>query len=386
MAIQAYFGLPGSGKSYNAVANILVPALKDNRTVVTNVPLCKDKLFADISTGNIISLPITMNSDNVASHLKIENFPPGCVFILDECFSLFPSGQKAHTVPDSLKEFFSMHRHVVGVDSKANDIYLMAQNLGQIAAWLKDMLQSMVIHTDLEPTGLANQYRCDFYQFELYGAKPKEKFIRSSVGKIKEPYIHYYISNSRTESGYNGDVLENIIDQRSSLAGAHKKNLIIAGITSVVSLALLAYSLSFAFTDDEPDTPPNDKQPATTEPQPQPQKRQVERTPAHMIAQPPEFQVPIKHYTKPAFQRLPESKEWRLTGVIRSPDRSYALISSTSATIRLSLLSNCFYSGHLAEWVCWYQDAMVAQHTGPTFEQPAEDNNPLEDAFPEFGL
>ena len=250
MSIQAYFGMTGSGKSYNAVANILVPALKDNRTIVTNLPLKKSSLFEDIEKGNVISLPDDLNSDNVHKYLTSDLFPPGCVFILDECFSLFPSGQKANNVPTSLKEFFSMHRHIVGSDNKASDIYILAQNIGQLAAWVRDMIHSMVIHTDLAPTGLKNQYRCDFYQFELHGTRNKEKFIQSSIGKIKEPYINYYISNSKTEAGQNGDVLENIIDKRTGLGGAHKKNLITAGILFLLTFGLIGYSISGLIPSD----------------------------------------------------------------------------------------------------------------------------------------
>ena len=384
MAIQAYFGLPRSGKSYNAVANVLVPALKDNRTVVTNLPLVKEALFKDIQTGSILQLPHDMNGDTVSKHLKIENFPPGCVFILDECFSLFPSGQKAHTVPQSLKEFFSMHGHVVGVDQKAADIYLMSQNIDQLAEWVKNMLQSMVIHTNLEPTGLAKQYRCDFYQFELHGTKLKEKFIQSSVGKIKSPYKDYYISNSRSEAGMNGDVLENIIDQRTSLAGAHKKNFIIAGIAGLFSIALMGYALSFVWDDeDQPESEPTEEH-TPQQPEPAPRKQPAKNI-APNIAQTRHYSAPVPNYSKPKFQTLPESKDWKLTGVIKSRSKSYALISSTKATVRLSLLNNCFYSRNLDQWACWYQDAMVAHHTGPSFEQE-DTENPLDDVFPGFDL
>jgi zona occludens toxin (predicted ATPase) len=387
MSIQAYFGMTGSGKSYNAVANILVPALKDNRTVVTNLPLRKSALFADIDLGNVIHLPKDMNSDNVHQFLRIDLFPPGCVFILDECFSLFPSGQKANNVPTSLKEFYSMHRHVVGSDNKASDIYILAQNIGQLAAWLRDMIHSMVIHTDLAPTGLKNQYRCDFYQFELHGTRNKEKFIQSSIGTIKEPYINYYISNSKTEAGQNGDVLENVIDKRTGLGGAHKKNLITAGILFLLTFCLLGYSAMSMMSDDEETEGLNPEQDQSINPENDntPSRIKSNKTvPAAPSKSSNEF--PIAHYNKPVFQKLPVSEEWRLTGVIRGQRHKVAILRSKDATVQIDLLGNCFYSKDLRDWACWFQDSLVAYHTGPSFDYSDTQPTELSDVLPSFSL
>ena len=386
MSIQAYFGMTGSGKSYNAVANILVPALKDNRTVVTNLPLRKSTLFNDIDLGNVISLPSDMNSDNVHQHLRIDLFPPGCVFILDECFSLFPSGQKANNVPTSLKEFFSMHRHVVGSDNKASDIYVMAQNIGQLAAWVRDMIHSMVIHTDLAPTGLKSQYRCDFYQFELHGTRNKEKFIQSSIGKIKEPYINYYISNSKTEAGQNGDVLENIIDKRTGLGGAHKKNLIISGLLFLLTFALVGYSVSGLFSDDDFDSPGSGSPGSGSPGSGSPGSGSPSLTPSFDRPFKSSSDFPIAGYKKPMFESLPSSDEWRLTGVIRGKHHNVAILRSKASTVQIDLLSSCFYSKSLKDWACWYQDSLVAYHTGPSFDYSEDLQGGFSDALPSFSL
>lgn len=37
MAISAYIGIPGSGKSYEAVCNVIIPAFTSGRRVVTNI-------------------------------------------------------------------------------------------------------------------------------------------------------------------------------------------------------------------------------------------------------------------------------------------------------------------------------------------------------------
>jgi len=386
MSIQAYFGMTGSGKSYNAVANILVPALKDNRTVVTNLPLRKSALFEDIDLGNVISLPSDMNSANVHQYLRIDLFPPGCVFILDECFSLFPSGQKANNVPTSLKEFYSMHRHVVGSDNKASDIYILAQNIGQLAAWIRDMVQSMVIHTDLAPTGLKDQYRCDFYQFELHGTRNKEKFIQSSIGTIKKPYINYYISNSKTEAGQNGDVLENVIDKRTGLGGAHKKNLITAAILFLITICLLGYSAFSFMSDDESESSlPGEKIDTSLPGKEIDSLLPVKEVPSGSSLK-SSTDFPIARYVKPVFQKLPASDDWRLTGIIKGLRHKVAILRSQDATVQIDLLSNCFYSKDLSDWACWFQDELVAYHTGPNFEFSSDSSDDVGDLLPTFGL
>ncbi len=37
MAISAYIGIPSSGKSYEAVCNVIIPAFTSGRRVVTNI-------------------------------------------------------------------------------------------------------------------------------------------------------------------------------------------------------------------------------------------------------------------------------------------------------------------------------------------------------------
>ncbi|MFU1923019.1 zonular occludens toxin domain-containing protein, partial [Klebsiella pneumoniae] len=47
MAIDAYVGKPGHGKSYGVVEHVIIPSLKQDRHVVTNIPLEVDMLLMD---------------------------------------------------------------------------------------------------------------------------------------------------------------------------------------------------------------------------------------------------------------------------------------------------------------------------------------------------
>ena len=97
MAISAYIGIPGSGKSYEAVCNVIIPAFTSGRRVVTNIyGLQKDKIterYPD-ATGEII----VVDNDDV---LKADFFPFkggegsfcqfGDLIVIDEAWRIFGS-------------------------------------------------------------------------------------------------------------------------------------------------------------------------------------------------------------------------------------------------------------------------------------------------------
>ena len=43
MSISAYTGLPGHGKSYGVVDNVIRPALEKKREIFTNIPMNSDE-------------------------------------------------------------------------------------------------------------------------------------------------------------------------------------------------------------------------------------------------------------------------------------------------------------------------------------------------------
>ncbi|MCU7813401.1 MAG: hypothetical protein KZQ77_19520, partial [Candidatus Thiodiazotropha sp. (ex Notomyrtea botanica)] len=63
MAIVTYVGLPGSGKSYSVVEHVILPALKNNRTVCTNIPLNKEQLSTDGYMGEVIGIDMKKASE-----------------------------------------------------------------------------------------------------------------------------------------------------------------------------------------------------------------------------------------------------------------------------------------------------------------------------------
>jgi hypothetical protein len=195
------------------------------------------------------------------------------------------------------------------------------------------------------------------------------------------------MSNSKTEAGQNGDVLENIIDERTSLKGAHKKNLLTAGILFLLTFGLIGYSISGLMSDDEELQELSPQEDQSIQPE---DDGTFKHSPSNKKDSTQPFQssneFPIARYNKPIIQTLPASDEWRLTGIVRGLRHKVAILRSKHATVQVDLLRNCFYSKDLSEWACWFQDALVAYHTGPSFDYSPDSTEDLSDALPSFSL
>ncbi len=117
MAITAYIGVPGSGKSYEVVKSVIIPAVASGRRIVSNIyglnheaiiQYCyKNKLISDdISPGEIIHVenervmspdfyPVKGNQDKSLCQ-------PGDLIILDECHRFLHQIKPCHLMPVSL--------------------------------------------------------------------------------------------------------------------------------------------------------------------------------------------------------------------------------------------------------------------------------------------
>lgn len=203
MAIYAYTGLPGSGKSYSVVANQILPALKAGRRVVTNIPLHEDRIRADVATGTIVELPI----DAVAAQPELidDYVTPGTVLVLDEVWRLFPAGLKVDKVPQQFKRLLAEHRHMVDEGNRSVSIVLVCQDLGQIAMFARQLVEQTFHHTKLGHLGAAGSYKCNIYHGCVTGANPPEtNKLRGVIGSYSPAVYKYYKSHTMSASDKEG--------------------------------------------------------------------------------------------------------------------------------------------------------------------------------------
>lgn len=207
MPIDAYVGKPGHGKSYGVVQHVIIPSLKQNRHVVTNIPLQVDMLLGDFG-GFITQLPDDWYSRDDLADLA----PPGCVLILDELWRRWPAGLKANNVLHQDKALLAEHRHRVDKNGKSMRIILVTQDLSQVASFARALIEQT--YRVVKKTKKA--YRVDIYSGSVSGDRPpKTQLQRQSFGTYSADVHRYYSSATQSETGEVGD--ESKADRRGNL-------------------------------------------------------------------------------------------------------------------------------------------------------------------------
>lgn len=175
MPINAYTGLMGSGKSYECVSSVIVPAIKNGRRVVTNVDgidsdairaYCQEKwsIQAD-KLGHVVHC----KNDDVgkATFLPygeaIDTFcKPGDLICIDEAWRFW--GTDCRLLSEH-KTFFREHRHYVHPDTKVScDLVLMVQDIGDLHRTLKVVVELTFKTTKIKTLGWDKTYRVEMWE------------------------------------------------------------------------------------------------------------------------------------------------------------------------------------------------------------------------------
>ncbi len=298
MAIDAYTGLPRSGKSYSVVKNVIMPSLKEGRHVYTNIPLTQEA--NDLHPGLIHQLEKDWFSDT----MLFEKFPPGAVVVLDELWRRWPSGLKANNAIFEDKEFLAEHGHNVDEFGRTTRVVLVTQDLSQIASFVRDLVDKTYRTTKLDAVGMGSKFRVDIYQGSVTGQRPPKSLLISSMfDKYSETVWRYYKSSTKSQTGDVGN--ESRADKRSTVW--RSPGLIATFAFSAFALIVGPIMLYSYVSDKLP-----------KEPEPQPAAPQlVNPPPPPAAAQQSRPAVVIPTVTTPAL-----SGNWRVAGIIRATARA----------------------------------------------------------------
>jgi zona occludens toxin len=238
VSVDAYTGLPGSGKSYSAIAQQVLPALKAGRHVVTNLPLKLDLVEAELGgNGGRVDL-VDLQEIEAAPERMDALFPPGCVAILDEVWRLFPAGRKVDRIPEPYKAFFAEHRHRVDATGNSTQIVLVCQDLAQIAAFARQLVETTYRTTKLTTLGLSKRFRVDVYHGPVSGPNPPvTQALRRIFGRYDRKVYRYYVSHTQSESATEG-ANEASVDRRNNLLLRPAAVLVPLGIVGLVGWGL----------------------------------------------------------------------------------------------------------------------------------------------------
>jgi zona occludens toxin len=216
MSIYAYVGMPRSGKSYSAVENQILPAVKAGRKVVTNIPLNRDA-WDKLGIPNVQQLLVDFPLSRVKGDPDTiyEYVTPGCLFVLDEVWNLWPSGEKVNKVPDAYKKLLAEHGHMVDEKGDSMQIVLVVQDLGNIGAFAQRLVEMTFVHTKLTMVGMSGTFRTDIYQGPVKGPQyPVTSRQRDMLGQYRPEIYDLYKSHMYSKAATAGANEKNV-DKRA---------------------------------------------------------------------------------------------------------------------------------------------------------------------------
>lgn len=226
MAINAYTGLMGSGKTYEVVLSVVLPAIKSGRDVVTNIRgLQYDLICAhlkepdegrefgkirvvnneDVQGGDFF--PVYNDKDQKFDYTSATVVQPGDLVAIDEAWR--PWGTDSKCIKNHMS-FFREHRQCVNAQGVSCDLVAITQDIGDIHRLLKAVIEMSLRFTKLKTLGLSKRYRVEVYEgSRLYKTKLTTWNTRSYNKAIFPLYKSYA---SETGSG-----VEKIIDSRQNI-------------------------------------------------------------------------------------------------------------------------------------------------------------------------
>lgn len=345
MAIDAYTGLPGSGKSYSVTEHVILPALEAGRVVVTNVSLQMDVIESEYPGADVRMFEVGAQQDR-PNFLDI--VPPGGVLVVDEAWSFWPAGMQAKNILDEDKEFLTMHRHRVDTQGRSQQIVLVTQGLGQIAAMVRNLVDTHFRSVNMKHVGAARKFRIDVYR----GASEKETDrLRQIFGTYRETVWRYYKSHTQSDAVGTDEAS---MDRRGNIFASNAFRLgVPLGIAAFFGFVMLAWSSMEGALVHEKE-----------EPAPQ-LPAQRASGPSPVVSAVGVVQVAPVVQREPAQPVVPEwSYTWRLVGVMSWEDRPEPPVAYVVGRSGMRQIdhADCEY---VVEWVCKVDGESVTVWTGP---------------------
>tara|TARA_R100000750_G_scaffold56089_2_gene42443 strand:- start:216 stop:1478 length:1263 start_codon:yes stop_codon:yes gene_type:complete len=198
MAIHFHEGLPGAGKSYEACVYHILPALKANRQVITNIRgmnLEKIASLIDEPVEYVEMLLICIDpaeQDGDESELQrvkndfADKTPDNAMIVWDEVQDYYPSGN--YKLPINQQKFWTEHRH------RGLEIVIMGQDRDDVHKIIRSRIEDIVYFLKLKAVGRPNQYKWEHYEKQSKGRFVK---IGSGVRSYDTTYFGIYASHRR---------------------------------------------------------------------------------------------------------------------------------------------------------------------------------------------
>jgi len=179
MTISVYCGLMGSGKSFEVVSSVILPAILAGRRVITNVDgISQDKIYEYLKKKYKNSDPdkygtiVHIRNDQITepAFFYDEHKPEiqtivqgGDLVAIDEAWRFW--GTDCGKLSHEHMQFFRMHRHYVHPDTAVTcDVVLMTQDLSGLHRSLRNVVEFTYKMHKHKSLGFSTRYRVAVYE------------------------------------------------------------------------------------------------------------------------------------------------------------------------------------------------------------------------------
>lgn len=317
MAISAYVGVPGHGKSYEVVGSVILPAYLSGRRIVTNIDGVKEINFYEYAKNhnkdlNSLGSIINCSNDDVLS----PNFLPykdavedtfcksGDLIAIDEAWRFWDSDKN---ICKEHKAFFAEHRHMSDKDTFATcDIVVINQSLDTIARFIKTRIETTYRMQKHVSVGLKNRYRVDVFS----GVK---LFKNSRVTSYQNKYNKEIFALYHSHYGGKGD--EQTTDDRQNIF-KQKKLWVLFSFVMIMLFTSGYFVYSFfdgSFSQDSSKAKSKNKE-----------------TVNNPVINNQHVQPKPQITNKPVF-----SRRWRINGTLQKDGKSFVILTDSAGLNRL---------------------------------------------------
>lgn len=204
MPVNILLGVPGSGKSYEAVAFHIIPAIEDGRKVVTNLPLNIEH-FKNVYGQDKADLikTIAPTAQNSIPFKSLEDYQDdwkndkgqACLFVIDECHRPLPLG----STDKKIEDWFAEHRH------KGHDVLLITQSYGKISKPIRDIIHIVYRVRKNVALGSSSSY-VRKVQDGLRG-----EVVNTAIRKYDPKYFPFYKSHTQSNKSIEEAFAKDIV-------------------------------------------------------------------------------------------------------------------------------------------------------------------------------
>ncbi|EBS1327481.1 hypothetical protein D6T51_25775 [Salmonella enterica subsp. enterica serovar Muenchen] len=337
MAITGYIGIPGSGKSYECVSNVLLPAVASGRRIITNIIGVVPDVIYDYCVDNL-----NLDRDSLGELVVVDSktmkqrdfFPykdsgdvtvtdtfckPGDLIVADEVWRLW---QKDKDICPEHRSFFAEHRHFTDESTGVcYDFVYMTQSLSTVARYIRDRQDKTFRMKKLTSLGLSGRYRVDVFE----GAKTtKAALIQSYQCGYKKEIFPLYKSYDTAIGA------EKVVDKRQSFL--NKRFFFIYLMIPSLFVTVGTYYVFDFFSGD---AFISDKKEATA-------AASVE---INKSASLPGSGSQQNQGVAPVTPHSSVSSTWRIGGRMVKGDLSYVVLVNVDGRVRMELLNGFSFNG-----------------------------------------